>query len=37
MSIDPNGFVPVEAELGDALVFLMFTVHFTGAEQRAGI
>lgn len=37
MSIDPIGFVPVEAEPGDAVVFSMFTVHRTGAEQRPGI
>jgi phytanoyl-CoA hydroxylase len=37
MSIDRNGFVTVEAEPGDAVVFSMFTVHRTGAEQRPGI
>lgn len=37
MCIDPNGFVPIEAEPGDAVVFSMFAVHRTGAEQRAGI
>ena len=35
--IDLNGFIPVEVEPGDAVVFSMFTVHRTGAERRAGI
>ncbi|MGB0553424.1 MAG: phytanoyl-CoA dioxygenase family protein [Alphaproteobacteria bacterium] len=35
--VDLNGFIPVEVEPGDAVVFSMFTVHRTGAEQRAGI
>ena len=37
VDIDLNGFIPVEVEPGDAVVFSMFTVHRTGAEQRAGI
>lgn len=36
-NVDLNGFIPVEVEPGDAVVFSMFTVHRTGAEQRAGI
>jgi ectoine hydroxylase-related dioxygenase (phytanoyl-CoA dioxygenase family) len=37
ISIDSNGFVPVESNPGDAVVFSMFSVHRTGAEQRSGI
>lgn len=36
-NINPNDFVSVEVEPGDAVVFSMFTVHRTGAEQREGI
>lgn len=36
-AIDEKRFVPVEVVPGDAVVFSMFTVHRTGAEQRAGI
>lgn len=35
--LDTENFVPIEADVGDAVVFSMFTVHRTGQEQRPGI
>ena len=36
-AFDEARFVPVEVGPGDAVVFSMFTVHRTGAEQRRGV